>query len=421
MVAAVCHDEARQAREPRKCRWSQARLFGDHPEARRALDGVLGRLALAGSTEPKTQIRSHHFVRTMRGMWACCNPDCRDTAGPSDASGQGSAPTRRWWALRGRPDLRTSADDVHGTAAPGFLSCCTATNVAMSVLAVTSTGWTRWQSRRSSCQVRLRRRPSRILSWCSGAWDEYAGSDLASSRTCRNPDTAGGLTFAFHPAALDPGTGHLGLDPEEPNGVVVELTGELPDNAKAPALPHRCPRAISGVQPRRRRSGSRGGRSVPHPCAHRRCVSSHRGVPGRDDAPDGSQSGRPQDACVHRQPRRCREDGCWRGCEPPQRPAARHGAQRIGREQLLPWTCSGDWWPTSPWMPVTSRGRTRRKPAPDLYDALLKERVFTQEGMPVPAAAKTIIAAPRRTGAERLAARGPRCSSMWRSAWLLWA
>ncbi|MGH7717300.1 MAG: DEAD/DEAH box helicase, partial [Gemmatimonadaceae bacterium] len=46
---------------------------GEHS---RALEGVLRALAMPGSDADRIAFRSHHFVRMIRGIWACSNPEC---------------------------------------------------------------------------------------------------------------------------------------------------------------------------------------------------------------------------------------------------------------------------------------------------------------------------------------------------------
>ena len=54
------------------------RLFGGGDPDQNALRVALRRLAAASQTgEDGVPLRAHQFVRTMRGMWACCNRNCR--------------------------------------------------------------------------------------------------------------------------------------------------------------------------------------------------------------------------------------------------------------------------------------------------------------------------------------------------------
>jgi len=79
-IAAHCRDDAgiyRATPVPTLA----ARLFGDMPDAARALRGMVDGLAAAPTTD--VPFRGHLMVRGLRGLWACCNPDCPEVSDPT--------------------------------------------------------------------------------------------------------------------------------------------------------------------------------------------------------------------------------------------------------------------------------------------------------------------------------------------------
>ena len=57
--------------------------------------------------EREVPLRSHHFVRLVRGMWACSDPGCQ--VGPTTAPGRSAGPLGRLFDPRGALRVRRSS------------------------------------------------------------------------------------------------------------------------------------------------------------------------------------------------------------------------------------------------------------------------------------------------------------------------
>jgi DEAD/DEAH box helicase domain-containing protein len=75
-VALACHyppeDRLRATEAPQVAR----NLFGEEDGDLTALGAVLEKLGRESTDQDGVPLRAHQFVRTVRGMWACCNRDC---------------------------------------------------------------------------------------------------------------------------------------------------------------------------------------------------------------------------------------------------------------------------------------------------------------------------------------------------------
>lgn len=57
----------------------------DRPEAA-SFDAILAEIGAGrGRSDPPISFRAHLFLRTIRGMWACCDPDCAAVANPTES------------------------------------------------------------------------------------------------------------------------------------------------------------------------------------------------------------------------------------------------------------------------------------------------------------------------------------------------
>ncbi len=65
------------------------RLFGEPDPDERGIAAVLEAIELLGPGPDNISFRSHMFARTMRGVWACTNPDCNEIDGTHDLPGVG--------------------------------------------------------------------------------------------------------------------------------------------------------------------------------------------------------------------------------------------------------------------------------------------------------------------------------------------
>lgn len=80
VIAAACQDKGGTYRATAVPTLA-TRLFGDAPDAQRGLRAMVDALAAASTTD--VPFRGHLMVRGLRGLWACCNPECPEVADPS--------------------------------------------------------------------------------------------------------------------------------------------------------------------------------------------------------------------------------------------------------------------------------------------------------------------------------------------------
>lgn len=80
MIATMCRDDRGTYRATPVTTLAR-RLFGEQPDADRGLRAMVEGLAAAPTTE--VPFRGHIMVRGLRGLWACCNPDCPEVDSPT--------------------------------------------------------------------------------------------------------------------------------------------------------------------------------------------------------------------------------------------------------------------------------------------------------------------------------------------------
>ena len=164
-LVAACRDEATGAVRAFPLSTIGERLFGEgnHADCWPKFLGAMSALP----QESQIPFRAHLFLRTMRGLWACSDPDCNEVerAAPQRTSSGGSTRSRCSSARVGE----------------GFLRRSTATSAATSASAVLS--WGRWRDSPSWRRALQRER----------------GSIFRSSSGDQQPSTAGtGLVYLSH-------------------------------------------------------------------------------------------------------------------------------------------------------------------------------------------------------------------------------
>lgn len=237
-VALACRDDSRPYSAPHtQFRATPAadiarRLFGDDPHADAALDRVLAEIANSAPALDRTQLRSHHFVRTMRGMWACANRECEGVAEDVRVG-------RHVGRLYQRP--RTTCIDC-GSRVLDLLYCYECGDVSLGgyidVFEVAPGAPAEFLSSSSTQYPEKNPQPLFRRSRSQYRWF-WPGSAPNT-----NPDfEAGGIPFRFVPARLEPELGMIQMPPppESANGWVVEVAKAQPDTVRVPALPDRCP------------------------------------------------------------------------------------------------------------------------------------------------------------------------------------
>lgn len=212
------------------------RVFGEQDKSLIGLGRLLAWLSATPASEKKTQLRSHHFVRTMRGMWACTNPDCRGEEGESPFM-VGS--------LYERP---TTVCNHCGSRVLELIYCyeCGDVSVGGYVDEIVDDDGDKSEFLASSSPNAPEKNPQLVFKRSRA---EYRWFWPAGGRTPRETSTftAGRRSFRFSPACFDPRTGQVIVGDVEDgwiSGWVIQPANPPKPGEKKvriPALPDRCP------------------------------------------------------------------------------------------------------------------------------------------------------------------------------------
>ena len=214
------------------------RAFGEPDPGLIGIQRLLGWLAEVPADVNKTQIRSHHFVRTMRGMWACANPACRgDVEKGHQPFAVGS--------LHARPRA-TCARCGHRVLE--LLYCYECGDVSLGgYIEVMQSDLGDFEYLSSSSSKAPEKNPQLVFKRNRA---EYRWFWPSADRRPRTLDkfAVGNRNFTFVKAGLDPLTGGLTVGEATEGDVpgwVLEplkrLTSEEQGKIRIPALPDRCP------------------------------------------------------------------------------------------------------------------------------------------------------------------------------------
>ena len=215
------------------------RLWGEADEGSERLRATLETLAEGQSAGDGIPLRSHQFVRTLRGMWACSNREC--TGIPQRSQG------RRVGKLFSRA---TATCDACGARVLELLYCFFCGDVSLGGFVVelggaeepdgVSVGSSDVGVATAGAVPVFRRSLSDYVWFWPG--DRPVQDELSWKK--KGPATPSGtsdVTFAFTPAHLDPGLGFIEPGGAEPNGWILTHSA-VQDDVTIPALPERCPR-----------------------------------------------------------------------------------------------------------------------------------------------------------------------------------
>lgn len=212
------------------------RVFGEPDTGHSGIGRLLTWLSATPPSQKKTQLRSHHFVRTMRGMWACTNPDCRDTE-PDAPFAVGS--------LYERP---TTVCTRCGSRVLELLYCyeCGDVSIGGYVDEIVDADGDRSEYLASSSPHAPEKNPQLVF---KRSREEYRWFWPAGGRTPRETGTftTGKRSFRFSQAGFDPRTGQVvvgALDDGCVPGWVIQPVNppkSTGSNVRIPALPDRCP------------------------------------------------------------------------------------------------------------------------------------------------------------------------------------
>lgn len=242
-IAAACVDPDERRVRATEARVIAERVFvgeGDHlPSLREALEDLA---AEGPAGEGGVPLRGHQFVRTMRGMWACCNRNC---------TGVEHRPDRRVGKLFSIP---TISCDACGARVLELLYCFSCGDVSLGGFLVDVTdpskgepeGFVLGSANVGAVAVELPpvfRRDSSQYRWF---WPGEKPIQPELSWTKTSPVKGKEVTFAFVPAELDAMTGLIQPGVHELSGWTLQhSTPDGLDGVRIPALPDRCPRCDS--------------------------------------------------------------------------------------------------------------------------------------------------------------------------------
>ena len=294
-IAAACVDPDSGRARATESSVIAERLFGAPDEGLQGLSAALNSLAHASNLSGTIPLRAHQFVRTMRGMWVCCNPEC---AGVPAEQREG----RRVGKVYGIPTL--SCGDC-GSRVLELLYCFSCGDVSMGGHVVDRTSVENNEPEgvviasanvgevASDVAPIFRRTHDDFVWFWPG--DRPVQSDPSWSK--KVPGSKKEAQFAFAPASLDHVTGLVTAAGDSLDGWIMTVEADLGERQRIPAVPDRCPRCDPRVTTRGRSSSpgpyaARSGRTRPVPRQSTRLISipSPCGVWGRPPQSRGRSS-----------------------------------------------------------------------------------------------------------------------------------
>lgn len=239
-IASACVDPDEGRPRATEAPIVAARLFGEPDQDLKALSTILDELAAAGKVSGGVPLRAHQFVRTMRGMWACCNPACKGVA--DDA-----CEDRTIGKLFGMP---TSACDACGSRVLELLYCFSCGDVSLGGFVVDRGDTAAGEPEGvviGSANVGIVKQEAppvfrRTTAEYVWFWPGSKPIQDDPSWTRSDPRSKKQVTFSFAPVELDHATGFVRPAGATANGMVLKHSGSLDENSVVPALPDRCPR-----------------------------------------------------------------------------------------------------------------------------------------------------------------------------------
>lgn len=238
-VAAACVDPESGRTRATEVSVVAERLLGEPDPGELALRSVLA--ALASEQKAGVPLRAHQFVRTMRGMWACCNRECTGVIGASPTG-------RRVGRLFDIPLLACTSC---GARVLELLYCFSCGDVSLGGFVVDHTDPSsgepegRMLGSADVGEVRVDfplvfRRASDDYAWFWPHEGRPIVKDLSWTKVI--PGSKKTAKFSFVPLQLDVMTGLLQDSVDKIDGWGLRAQGELGERQKFPALPDRCPR-----------------------------------------------------------------------------------------------------------------------------------------------------------------------------------
>lgn len=243
-IALACYDEVSGRTRATDAKVVGERLLGGPDDGLSNLRRELDRLAAASPVEGGIPLRAHQFVRTLRGMWACSNPQCEGAPTSSD--------DRRVGKLFVVP---TASCDSCGARVLELLYCYFCGDASLGGFVVDRGR----EDEPDGCSIGssdIGLAPTATAPIDRRTYGEYVWfwpgdrpvqTELSWKKA--GPAADGGkrregVSLSFTPASLDHGLGFVEVNGAEPNGWILRYSGVDTDDGaiSLPALPERCPR-----------------------------------------------------------------------------------------------------------------------------------------------------------------------------------
>lgn len=243
-LAAACVDPDTGRARATEASVVAERLFGSVDDSLDGLAGVLAELAESETAQGGVPIRAHQFVRTMRGIWACCNRECSGVPTPVREG-------RTVGKLFGIPTLSC---DACGSRVLELLYCYSCGDVSLGGFVVDRANPNEGEGDGvviGSANVGVvSAEPPPVFRRLHGEyvwfWPGVRPIEADPSWTKTIPELKKTVTFSFAQARLDPAVGLISPALGDGNGWVLRVDSPVQDDGvKIPALPDRCPRCDS--------------------------------------------------------------------------------------------------------------------------------------------------------------------------------
>ncbi|HKG38386.1 MAG TPA: DEAD/DEAH box helicase [Conexibacter sp.] len=225
------------------------RLLGASAGATAALSQLLAAVANSRpDDEQAIPFRAHHFVRMIRGVWACSDPCCEALEAP-----ERERPQRRVGRLYSIPTARCAC----GSRVLELLYCYQCGEVSLGGFAHRPDDVTgvadEWYLSSLASSPGAAERPVFKRAWGTEYMWYWPGPCPAGASEWTHRLGEDRHAFRFVPAELDPRTGHLAaaVTSAEATGTMLSVPALGDGRHRVPALPERCPRCDSRGSNRR--------------------------------------------------------------------------------------------------------------------------------------------------------------------------
>ena len=237
MLAAACaHQDGPRATTLSEI---QKRIFLENSisEEDSELDGLLWAIASEKQSKKDSRFRAHLFFRSVRGLWACCDPDCTQVATDYQSD------ERRIGRLYATPKIQCECGSrvlellyCYGCGEPflgGFSEAIEEEDAAWYLTAGTS------DLTRSEQRVLFHRSYGKYM------WYWPGPCPTGPPWTHSLPKNGGKVTVNFVPAVLNPHRGLLRRSTKG-TGTMMAVSHKINrEDIRIPAIPERCPRCDS--------------------------------------------------------------------------------------------------------------------------------------------------------------------------------